>query len=138
MPIGGMTPQMMAMQPQLMSHTSNMQQMEPTEIENLFKSICSQLDPELLQATFQSAGLGQGLPGMPQGGAPNMPRPQNQNRNQNFDQNNRGGSGRGGRGGHYGENSRGGKKGQYVQYDGPQKTYQPAYGANRFFSQQQR
>jgi len=132
MPIGGMTPQMMALQPQLMSHTANMQQMEPTEIENLFKSICSQLDPELLQATFQKAGLGQGLPGMPLGGAPNMPRPQGQNRNQNHDQNNRGGSGRGSRGGHYGENSRGGKK-PYVQYQGgpQQNNYQQSYGANR-------
>ena len=110
MPIGGMTPQMLAMQPQLMTHTSNMQQMETTEIEHLFKSICSQLDPELLQQTFQSAGLGQNLPGMPfGGGAPNMPRPPGQN------QNNRG-QGRGGRGGHYGENQRGGKKNNYVQY----------------------
>ena len=68
-----------------------------------------------------------------------MPRPQGQNRNQNHDQNNRGGSGRGGRGGHYGENSRGGKK-PYVQYQGgpQQSNYQQSYGANRNNNENQR
>jgi len=50
--IGGMTPQMLANQPQLLTHVQNMQQMELSEIESLFTTICSQIDPELLQATF--------------------------------------------------------------------------------------
>jgi len=41
-----------------------MQQMELSDIESLFSSICSQIDPELLQATLQQAGM-QGVPGMP-------------------------------------------------------------------------
>ena len=47
-----MTPQMLSNQPQLLTHTQNMQQMELSEIESLFTSICSQLDPELLQQTL--------------------------------------------------------------------------------------
>lgn len=50
--IGGMTPQMLANEPQLLTHSQNIQQMEFSEIESLFTSICSQLDPELLQATL--------------------------------------------------------------------------------------
>ena len=55
--IGGMTPQMLSNQPHAVTHTQNMQNMEASEIESLFTSICSQLDPELLQATLQQAGM---------------------------------------------------------------------------------
>ena len=48
-----MTPQMMA-NPNLqtMTHLSDMQNLDPSEIGEMLQSICSQLDPELLQATF--------------------------------------------------------------------------------------
>lgn len=54
---GGMTPAMFANQPQLMTHVENMQQMEPSELEHLFTTICSQLDPDLLHATLAQAGV---------------------------------------------------------------------------------